>query len=174
MCERCQRPLSQPRVEQLETDDFDEVVPPCDLCRAERELEALEAREREGRPAGEGFKRATLEETAELDASCEAAKWVVYESQVDFHYCRRHADEMMAAIDSGLGSLFREAGLQQAEDYLPIAEPEKCNYAYPPRPEQVKLSGCDQPAVCAHMALERDFVCDKHVLSYSTGSSQQE
>ena len=48
------------------------------------------------------------------------AEAVVFLRQCDGHLCTTHMEEMSQNLDDGLGDLYREAGIQRGEDFLPI------------------------------------------------------
>lgn len=157
MCEHC-RQVRKTRVEKLLPERVEEWPVPCDFCRKE----ILEDRTSAGcsNPREAGRDSATLTEPAE---------WVMRKLEVEGHYCQRHAEELMAMMAGKLGDLFRTAGFQEGEDYLPITEPEKCDYVTLQDGAEKGLPQCAGQAAFARVSITPLFVCKKHAAPYLEG-----
>src|SRR5438045_1471523 len=54
------------------------------------------------------------------------SQYAVKERYVEDHLCEECMQSDMANIDEGLGELYRYSGLEDASQYVPISEAEKC------------------------------------------------
>ena len=96
------------------------------------------------------------EDADEFDlASCgEDAEFLVQMQMIDEHVCARCASGKQAALEAGLGDFLEELGMQDAEEFLPLAP--------------LELALCDEcgdRATLAHRVVYTQCLCPEHALA---------
>ena len=93
------------------------------------------------------------------------ATWTISERRVEDHLCQQCLDVKDQALDTGLGDFYREAGLKQAVDFLPIPGSdagERCSNVVGNPLKDETMAVCGRPANYATMVWEEWAYCKKH------------
>ena len=93
------------------------------------------------------------------------AIYAINERRVEDHLCQQCLDVKDQAPDTGLGDFYREAGLQQAGDFLPIPGSDahaKCSNVVGDPLKGETMTVCGRPANYAAMVWGKWACCKKH------------
>jgi len=90
------------------------------------------------------------------------ARFEVSEYSFQRHLCEAHMKELRQDLDDGLAEMWKESGLQEATDFLPIKQAAPCGFLTPEEARKEQGQPCGGPAQFAELGVSLTPMCPKH------------